>query len=437
MNHDMTKEHFSFTTTFSILMMRLFLIFVMIFGVTTHTAMATSVSVIATVDGVPISNIDFEERRNFLIKTTGLNYNDSNREQIDSDVLQMLIDDIIKIREGQSFGRQLEETAREDAAGIVNNSFSRNGQNPDAVLKSLGIPRAVAEKKFYADVLWVSTIQSRFAKQFSQTRQEAEEELERIKKNYQRPQVNLDEIVLVPEPNRNYAATRNLAEQILTALRNGADFTRIAQQYSTAGSGRQGGRLGWIQLDRLPQEVKAIIEGRPAGTITRPIDLDGSVAIYRINSIRTNVQGETSQVVVDIHRLVYPADMTNENVVAEARRQIASDIAGVNSCNDLSLLHNSYNSGLDPDLGRFNISEIAPRLREIISALGTNEKSNILNFTEGLVVFMVCNRAESEVNLPSLDELEAAIRNRHFSALSSRYLNRLRKQAIIDYKDDL
>ena len=107
--------------------------------------MAKSISVVATVDGTPISNIDFEERRNFLIKTTGITYNDENREQIDSDVLQMLVDDIIKINEGSSFGSGFEATARQRAIELVNQSFSQNGENPDDVLKALGISRDVAE----------------------------------------------------------------------------------------------------------------------------------------------------------------------------------------------------------------------------------------------------------------------------------------------------
>ena len=78
-------------------------------------AQANSISVVAVVDGTPISSIDFIERRNFLIKTTGITYDESNREQIDSDVLQMLVDDIIKTKEGMSFGSGFAASARQRA----------------------------------------------------------------------------------------------------------------------------------------------------------------------------------------------------------------------------------------------------------------------------------------------------------------------------------
>ena len=102
-----------------------------------------------------------------------------------------------------------------------------------------------------------------------------------------------------------------LGDQIFDALRGGADFSRIAQQYSAAGSSQQGGKLGWVALERLNPNVRNVVADAPAGAFTRPMDIDGAVVIYRINSIRINGQSDPFQSVVDLYRLVYPADMTN------------------------------------------------------------------------------------------------------------------------------
>ena len=398
-------------------------------------AIAQSISVLATVDGKPISSIDFEERRNFLIKTTGIDYNENNKDQIDSDVLQMLIDDIIKINAGSSFGSGFAATARQRASELVDQSFSQNGGNPDDVLATLGISRQSAEKKFLADVLWASTIQSRFSKQFAKAGEEAEKELERIKKNIQKPHADLDEIILVPEPNRNYAATRSLGDQIFNALREGADFGRIAQQYSASGSAREGGKLGWVLMERLHPEARKIIENAPVGAFTRPLDIDGTVIIYRINNMRTNGQSDPFQSEVELFRLIYPTNMADAGAVRTNRQKVAADVAAVATCAQLSSLHESYGSGFDVNMGRFKIGEIAPRLRESITPLQVNDKSDVINFSEGLVVFMVCGRDNATIILPTLEELETSIRNKHYTALSARYLSRLRKQAIITYKD--
>lgn len=415
--------------------MGLFLILGVAIG---SNAIAKSISVIAVVDGTPISSIDFDERRNFLIKTTGIADTAETKQQIDNDVIQMLVDDAIKIAEGQKLGAGYETAARQRARELVNLSFSQNGEDPNEVMQRLKIDPSVAEQKFYADVLWASIIQSRFAKQLSNTRKEAENELERIKKNIQKPHANLDEIVLLPEPNRNYNDTLKLAAQMHKALLQGADFGRIAQQYSAAGSGRQGGQLGWVLIEKLPSKIRQIIEDSPTGTITRPVDFDGAIVIYRVKGIRVSGQTDPLEARVNLVRLVKPFDMTqaNNDIMRSERQDLSKAVESINSCSELAALHDTYASGAKFDMGTFQINELSPRLQQVVTPLASNQKSDVINFAEGFVVFMVCEKDVPQLNLPAIEDIETSIRNKHFTTLSARYLSRLRKKAIISYQDD-
>ena len=403
-----------------------------------HDALSKSISVLAVVDGNPITSIDFEERRNFLVKTTGISDTPETKDQIDSDVLQMLIDDMIKINEGLRLGNNIEEIARRRARELVMQSFSQNGEDPIAVMDRLQIAPAVAEEKFLADVLWASTIQSVFAKQFSSTQEEAEKELERIKQNIKKPHADIDEIILLPEPKRSFADTKKLAEQMHTALLQGADFGRIAQQYSAAGSSRQGGKLGWVLIDRLPQRVRDVIKDAPTGTITPPIEIDGSIAIFRVKSRRVDGNVDPLEAKVTIFRLVQPMDMkpeNNANIMA-AREQLASDLESIYTCDDFAAFHNQLGSGMKPQFTTLTLAELPAQLQQIIAPLNANEKSDVINFVEGLVVFMVCDKTLPSVTLPTIEDIETSIRNKYFTTLSARHLSRLRKKAIISYQDE-
>ena len=401
-------------------------------------ALAKSISVLAVVDGAPITSIDFEERRNFLVKTTGISDTAETKDQIDSDVLQMLIDDMIKIKEGLSLGNNIEAIARQRARELVMQSFSQNGEDPIEVMERLGIDPAVAEEKFLADVLWASTIQSVYAKQFSSTQDEAEKELERIKQNIKKPHADIDEIILLPEPKRSFAETKKLAEQIHAALLKGADFGRIAQQYSASGSSRQGGKLGWVLIDRLPEKVRNVISDAPTGTITAPIEIDGSIAIFRVKSRRVDGNVDPLEAKVTILRLVQPMDMNPENNanIMAARDQLASELESIYTCDDFANLHNQLGSGINPQFATITLGELPQQLQQIIAPLNTNEKSDVINFVEGLVAFMVCDKALPTVLLPELQDIEVSIRNKYFTTLSARHLSRLRKKAIISYQDE-
>ncbi|NBR40814.1 MAG: hypothetical protein EBT93_15585, partial [Alphaproteobacteria bacterium] len=124
--------------------MRLFLFMLRITAITTLTMMtlstrvyATDIEVIATVDGIPITNHDLEQRRNMLIKTTGLRLTAENQDQINRDVLQMLIDDTIKISEGTAMLQDRIDAVDQGADRLIESTFSQNNENPDEVLAAL------------------------------------------------------------------------------------------------------------------------------------------------------------------------------------------------------------------------------------------------------------------------------------------------------------
>jgi hypothetical protein len=125
--------------------------------------------------------------------------------------------------EAKVLGSQM-QIVEDNADNLINQTFSQNGENPNDVLRELNIPREIIRHKFKADILWASIINNRFEGQFANARAEAEIELSQLEQNLNEPHINLDEIVLLPEPGRNYAATINLANQMVNAIRQGADF---------------------------------------------------------------------------------------------------------------------------------------------------------------------------------------------------------------------
>jgi len=93
-------------------------------------------------------------------------------------------------------------------------------------------------------------------------------------------------------------------------------------------------------------------------------------------------------------------------------------------------------SGINPQFATITLGELPQQLQQIIAPLNTNEKSDVINFVEGLVAFMVCDKALPTVLLPELQDIEVSIRNKYFTTLSARHLSRLRKKAIISYQDE-
>lgn len=413
---------------------RAFFISIVMLMLSSISSFATLIEVVATVDGVPITSHELNERRNMLIKTTGLTMTSENTAQINRDVLQMLIDDQIKISAGSKvLGSQM-QIVEDNADNLINQTFSQNGENPNDVLRELNIPREIIRHKFKADILWASIINNRFEGQFANARAEAEIELSQLEQNLNEPHINLDEIVLLPEPGRNYAATINLANQMVNAIRQGADFNRIAQQYSASGSAQSGGNIGWILVDNLDPELAQTIMPLQPGDITDPIDLDGAILIYRLSGKRENGMADPMETQIALTRLLYPLAANDDAARLEAAAKIKRNTKDITTCDELENLHLSYGSGLAFNLGILPLYSLAPELRDMVAPLDKGEMSEVIAYKEGMAAFMVCDKQAPQINLPDLDALELNVKNRYFSVLSSRYLNQLRREAVIDIR---
>ena len=407
----------------------------LILAVSPLAVSAQSVTVVAVVNGQAITSLDLENRLAYLLEQTGIAMTDENEAQLREDVLQMLVDDKLKLMEAKRLVPTIIEAGRAQAREMVNDTYQSETQSAGAALRELGLNRQIIEEKTSADIIWATLLRDRYKSQFDTADKLAEQALERAKEDLSQPQVRLSEIVLAPSPDRNTANNLEIAYQMIDAMKQGADFAAIARQYSASGSAQEGGNLGWIVLNTLPDLFTKAIEEAPSGSILAPINQDGIIYILRKDGVRAKGFIDPSQARVDIARALLPlsADISSsDQLIAAGELQKRAETA--KSCADIEALNDELGSGQPPFLFDLEIASITPNLRTIIEKLEVNQPSEPLNFAEGMVVFMVCQRKMPEVNLPSLENLKNAELNKIFAIISNRYLLRLRRAATIDIR---
>lgn len=394
---------------------------------------AQSVKVVAVVNGQAITSLDLENRLNYLLDATGLKLTDENEAQLRDDVLQMLIDDQLKMMEAERLVETIIAPGMEQARTIVDDLYRSESKSSGQRLRELGLDRQIIEEKTAADIIWATLLRDRYESQFSTADKLAKQALDRAKDDLSRPQVRLSEIVLPPTADRTPANNLEIANQMINAMKQGADFAAIARQYSASGSAQEGGNIGWLVLETLPEAFIAAIDQAPSGSILAPINQDGVIYILRKDGVRAKGFIDPSQARVDIARALMPlsADISAaDQLIAAGELQKRSE--AMTSCEDIDKLNVSLGSGEDTFINDLEVGSITPNLREIIETLDVNEPSAPLNFAEGMVVFMICKRVMPELDLPTLEELKNAELNKIFAIISNRYLLRLRRAATID-----
>jgi peptidyl-prolyl cis-trans isomerase SurA len=138
-------------------------------GVVISPAQAQSVAVI--VNGEPITNYDIDQRSKFLTLTT-------RRTPPRNEVIQELIDEKIKVKEGKRYGIEYGQTEVDSAFA---NMSARMRLTPDQLAKSLeaqGIRPDTLKNRMKAELVWSNLVRGRFRQALLVGDKESESKIE-------------------------------------------------------------------------------------------------------------------------------------------------------------------------------------------------------------------------------------------------------------------
>lgn len=392
-----------------------------------------ALEIVAKVNGKAITNYQVDQRAAFLRMVTNLEDTPENRAQIKQDATQMLIDEILKLEAAVAIDPTIAQRSRNPARKLVDENFAANGKTGSQSLREQGIDSSNIQQKFITDIVWGEVIRFKFQTKFAELDTIVDKVLRRIEANAKQPQVKLSEIILLPEPNRPLDRTLVLANEIIKAVNNGANFNAIAKQYSASGTAANGGQLGWVMLDQLPDDIQAQVKMTKIGAVSAPLQRDGLVILIRNEGSRQDGVADPSQDSITLARAVYPLSKDASNAdKLEAAAKLERDTESVNSCDGLVTLNQSYGSGIQGLIKNVSLGSFNRPLQALINDLKAGVPSKPLSFTEGISVFMLCDRIPPKITLPSRDEVLRVEFDKIFGSLAERYLLRLRRSAIIE-----
>ena len=390
------------------------------------------VSVVALVNGEPITSLDLENRMEFLRLLSNLEMSEADFR---ADTLQKLIVEKIKFQAAKEQLAQYIGEASSTARRLIDNNFTKDGKAGSQVLSERGISTATVTEQYVADILWGNVLRIRFPRQFENLDNLAKLELERLEKAQNEPQIKLREILLQPNPNRPTEKTMELAEKIVGALKKNSDFTNIASQYSEAATAAQGGRVNWMLVSQLPAPLRQPLIEAKQDAVIGPLEFEGRIYILKKDGFREYGLSDPKAASLTLVRAILPvlSDASNEERIA-AGEQIAAQTADLKTCAEMASLNERLASGALPYLRDLQVGSLSKQLQKIIIPLQVGDKTPPLAFAEGMTVFMVCKRNQPKIKLPDIEILKKAEFEKLLTSISGRYLLRLQRKAVIDYR---
>ena len=110
-------------------------------------------------------------------------------------------------------------------------------------------------------------------------------------------QLNISEII-IPFAIRGKENTIKLGERIIKDLNNGKNFEKMAKRFSNAVTSKNGGIIGFVSIEKLPDGLKKILTKLKSGQNSNLIISSDSIMIFKVNSWKTTnkVQNPPSEI---------------------------------------------------------------------------------------------------------------------------------------------
>ncbi len=367
-----------------------------------------------------ISHFDISQRVK-MMRVLGANGSGLRQTAVDA-----LIDERLQVELAHSFG--IEIRPEELARSIENYAQQRNMSTERllARMRGRGVSQEAFEEFITASLLWRQILRSRFGDQANPTLNELNSHSNTVAVSSS-SSIQLGEIALL-YTERGQEGTVNLANQLLSQLRNGENFQTLARQYSRARSAENGGVIGWVSPGRLPPQLNAAVRGLGRGQVADLIFVPTGVIIIKVLNTRTQSRQILipTKINVTYAHLILPHNAGEQaNAIQQADRLRRS----LDGCRGLE----ARSAEFSPDsgiIGPVPLGDVAADIGLNLARLEPRD-SAVMTGENHVSILVLCDRV-SEIS----DESRAALRNQLFGqnmqSLAEGYLLELRRTSIIE-----
>ncbi|MBA8666339.1 peptidylprolyl isomerase [Holosporaceae bacterium 'Namur'] len=253
---------------------------------------AAEQAVVAVINHMPITDLDLNRRIELVVKSNNLPHNPKALEALKFQVLQMLIDEKLFEQEAKKLNIIVDEIDIKRAFHTIAANNNLKISQLDAFLKNSGISQDELENQIKHQLLWSKLIKTQIEPFVAVTEQDIKDSplLQKTHSTTRdEDRVRLAEIAIFTGTN-NIEEAKDLIEQLADQIKNGADFAKLAKNFSQSSSAAKSGEIGWFYIKQLSSEfAEAVINLKP-GEISKPIIMNDSVYIIKVLDRKTAPQ---------------------------------------------------------------------------------------------------------------------------------------------------
>ena len=386
----------------------------------------TAHSIAAVVNDDIITSHDLRQRVLFILATTGAQRDEQTLVRIQQQALRNLVDEHLQMQEAEKYELSIADAEVNQSVGQM---IGRNGLDPQDVVQRLaavGVSIETLRDQVRSEIAWQRIVNGLFGQRIRISDSVIDETIERITATADQPSYRMAEIYIEATPEiGGPAGALEGGRAMIAQLADGAPFTVLAQQFSSAPSAANGGDMGWVKSGDVRPEIAAVIPELDDGEVSEPIIVPGGVYVVAIIERRVS---ETDT----LYRLSQIAAEGED--FAAATDKLDSIRSEIDGCDGLDDLVDADDALTTVDMGELRASEMTPELAGILEATEVGDMSRGLERPDGAAGLVVCEREVTGTEIPTRDEVEDRLIDTQLAQASRRHLRDLRRKATISVR---
>lgn len=370
-----------------------------------------------------ISYSDVKNRAQLILLSFGGKVDDALLEQAQQRAIESLIDEKVELREFHKLvtDRDIgDDEIDEELEGLA----KQNGTTKEKFVGDIaarGINPQTLRDQIKANIAWQNLVRGRFRQQVRVSDLRIDEMMARAKASLDKPQYRLAEIFLYAPDAASRTNAMERAATLQAQIEKGAQFERVAQQFSAAPSASAGGDLGWItDADMRPEIEAAVLKATPPSFLP-PIQTDNGVYLIALLGKREPLNPND-------------AKLTLKQIVASgdgAAAKLQQARTKTKTCADVAKTVAADKSLTATDLNDVALSSMSDTVRTALQPVQAGGSTGVIDIPSGKAVLFVCQRAATGAAMPTREQVRGKLFETEISMMAERYLRDLKRQATI------
>ncbi|MCP1438191.1 peptidyl-prolyl cis-trans isomerase SurA [Erwinia persicina] len=255
-------------------------------------------------------------------------------------------------------------------------------------------------------------------------------------------ELNLSHILLpLPEnpTQQQVDEQEDLAKQLVSQAKGGADFGKLAITYSADPQALKGGNMGWGRIQELPSLFAQSLVTAKKGDIIGPIRSGVGFHILKVNDVRGDKQSISVTEVHARHILLKPSPVMTDDQARQKLTQVAAEINSgkttfAQAAKQLSQDPGSANQG--GDLGWSSPEVYDPAFRDALLKLKKGQMSAPVHSSFGWhLIQLMDTRQVDKTDAAQKERAYRLLFNRKFAEEAQTWMQEQRASAYVKILD--